>query len=145
VYALALLALAAGCAPGLRSHAERQAARELSCSGAALRVRPIGQLVLGRGALNVLLYDAAGCEREQLYLCVEEPAARCVTRSAQLATGPAQDAALTRALHLLRTTARARCPEATLRVVQESESLFRFEACDGAWLYHCRARGCERL
>jgi hypothetical protein len=124
----------------------RKAERELSCRQPALRVQATGELVVGRQAQSrVLLYDAEGCEREQRYLCVDAREPRCATEVADLPLPAAQHAGLERALRLLRMTARARCPASELRVVQESETLFRFHACDGAWLYHCRARGCERL
>lgn len=144
---LSCVILAVGCASPLVGLAERRAARELSCPPPALRVQPTGELAVRAGAqrLRVELFDAEGCEREQRYLCVEAPRPRCVTHVAELTLPPTQQAALERALHLLRTTARARCPGSDLAVVQESETLFRFHACDGAWLYHCRARGCERL
>jgi hypothetical protein len=140
-----LLACAAGCGSGAAALAERSAVRELSCRPPELRVQPTGEVVVGTPAsLHVTVYDAEGCEREQRYLCVDLPELRCVTRPAELAQ-PEQRRAFDRALHLLRTSARARCPGSELRVVQESETLFRFEACDGSWLYHCRARGCDRL
>jgi hypothetical protein len=139
--------LAVGCASPLVPIAERRAAGELSCRPPALRVQPTGELAVGADAqpLRVELFDAEGCEREQRYLCVDVPQPRCVTHVAELALPPRQRAALERALHLLRTTARARCPGSDLAVIQESETLFRFHACDGAWLYHCRAHRCERL
>lgn len=144
---LSCVILAVGCSPTLASIAERRAARELSCRPPALRVQPTGELEVGRAArrVRVALYDAEGCEREQRYLCLEAAEPQCALQAANLSLPPVQQAALERALRLLRTTARARCPGSELRVVQESETLFRFHACDGAWLYHCRARGCERL
>jgi len=144
--ALLLCLSVAACGAATAVVVERRAQRELSCRTPALRVQATGELVVGRQAQSrVQLYDAEGCEREQRYLCVDAPEPRCATRVADLPVPAAQHAGLERALRLLRTTARARCPESELRVVQESETLFRFHACDGAWLYHCRALGCERL
>jgi hypothetical protein len=137
--------LLAGCGSASAALAERSAARELSCPAPRLRVQATGELAVGvPPALRVSLYDAEGCARELRYLCVEQPQVRCTIRIEALPEA-AHHRALARALHLLRTSARARCPGSELRVVQESETLFRFHACDGAWLYHCRARGCERL
>lgn len=141
-----LWALALGaCAPSLAGVADKTAQREMPCAIPGRRVLPVGRLVVSpRAPLEVALYEASGCEQERLYLCVEQDHPRCEHEIAQLPQ-PDSHAALARALHLLRTTSRARCPAADLAVVQESESLFRFHACDGTWLYHCRARGCERL
>jgi hypothetical protein len=137
--------LLTGCGATTAALAERTAARALDCRPPALRVQPTGELEVGvPTALRVKLYDVEGCEREQRYLCVDAPIVRCTSRVADLPQ-PAEHATLELALRLLRTTARARCPGSDLRVVQESATLFRFHACDGAWLYHCRARGCERL
>ena len=134
----------ASCGSGLAHRATLLAERELHCAPPALRVRSVGELRVGSHAAHrVELYEASGCEQEQLYLCTTE-ARQCAKEIGAL-PWPNTQPALERALRLLRTTARARCPESELRVIQESESLFRFEACDGAWLYHCRARGCERL
>jgi hypothetical protein len=124
--------------------AVRRAERELHCAPPALRVRGVGRLLVGPlAATQVELYEASGCEQEQLYLCSSN-SGRCERELGALPR-PETHAALARAEQVLRAAARARCPEAELRVTQESETLFRFEACDGAWLYHCRARGCERL
>jgi hypothetical protein len=141
VWALAL----AGCAPSLTDAADTTAQREMPCAIPGRRVLPVGKLVVApRAPLEVTLYEASGCEQERLYLCIASEHPRCESDIARLPQ-PGSHAALTRALHLLRTTSRARCPAADLTVTQESESLFRFHACDGTWLYHCRARGCERL
>jgi hypothetical protein len=107
-------------------------------------MRGVGELRSGGRREHVVeLYEASGCDQEQLYVCAVETHA-CVHEIASL-PWPEARPVLEREHALLRTAARARCPESELRVVQESETLFRFEACDGTWLYHCRARGCERL
>ena len=125
--------------------AERAAQRDLACTIPGRRVLPIGRLIADpRAPFEVALYEASGCEKEQLYVCIEAPAPRCERSIAQLPR-PETHAALTRSLHLLRTKSRARCPPADLTVVQESESLFRFEACDGEWLFHCIGARCEQL
>ncbi len=141
---LALLGLGAGCAPSLAKSARLRAERELRCVEPALRVRAVGVLQVGsRARHEIELFEASGCEQEQIYLCSRQTR-RCERELAAL-PWPETHAALARAEALLRQAARARCPDSELRVVQESESLFRFEACDGHWSYHCRARGCERL
>ena len=134
-----------GCAAGLGSVATRQAQRELRCSPPALRMRGVGELrVVGRRQTHeVVLYEASGCEQERLYLCAADT--HGCAHEIDALPWPEAHAAFERALQVLRTAARARCPASELRVSAESETLFRFEACDGAWLYHCRARGCERL
>jgi hypothetical protein len=119
--------------------------RELRCREPALRVRHIGELrVLSWPDHPVSLYEASGCEQEQVYVCADAGNVRCERDIADLPR-PEAHPALVQALSLLRLAARARCPESELRVVQESQTLFRFAACDGEWLYHCRARGCEWL
>jgi hypothetical protein len=134
-----------GCASGVAEVAHGRAARELRCREPALRVRAIGELdVLAWADHPVSLFEASGCEQEQVYVCADAGGARC-ERAIDDLPRPQAHAALTQALALLRTKSRARCPEAELRVVQESQTLFRFEACDGQWLYHCRARGCDWL
>lgn len=136
----------AGCAASLSTVAAHQAERELACSPPALLMRGVGELRVGRTAhpdWNVELYEASGCEKEQLYFCAR--GARDCVHAIDALPWPDAHPAIERALSLLRTVARARCPQSALGVVAESESLFRFEACDGSWLYHCRARGCERL
>ena len=137
--------LLAGCGADLQRLAQLRAARELRCKEPALRVRPIGELrVLSWPEHPVRLYEASGCEQQQVYACVAQGGPRC-ERALEDLPAPQAHAALEQALVLLRKAARARCPESELHVVQESESLFRFEACDGEWLYHCRARGCTWL
>jgi hypothetical protein len=134
-----------GCAHGVTELAHARAARELHCREPALRVRPIGVLdVLAWPGHPVSLYEASGCDQEQVYVCADAGGARC-ERAIEDLPRPEAHAALEQALDLLRKRARARCPESELHVVQESQTLFRFEACDGEWLYHCRARGCEWL
>jgi hypothetical protein len=133
-----------GCGQAAAGVAQQRAERELHCQPPALRVHAIGTLrVLAWPGHPVSLYEASGCEQEQLYVC-SDGQTRCERSIADLPE-PAAHPALERALELLRTAARARCPESELSVVQESATLFQFAACDGAWLYHCRARGCERL
>lgn len=137
----------AGCGAGLADAADRAAQREMPCAIPGRRVVPVGHLVVApRAPLEIALYEASGCEQERLYLCVDDHGAHCEHDIAQLPQpAPDSHAAIARALHLLRTASRARCPAAEITVVQESESLFHFHACDGNWLYHCRARGCDRL
>ena len=135
--------LVLGCGAGSAEVAQARAVRELKCGASELRVQAIGELrVLASPDRVVSLFEAHGCDQWQMYACVDEDGARCERSIAELPYAPAHPA-LERALELLRTTSRARCPASELRVEQESQSLFRFEACDGAWLYHCRARGCE--
>jgi hypothetical protein len=142
--ALASSAIAA-CGPDLAELARRRAMHAFGCLPPALQLRSMGELHVGvRGALRVYLYEASGCEREQVYLCVDEPVARCEPTISRL-PAPALHPALARALHLLRTVSRARCPGSELRVTQESQTLYRYQACDGRWLYHCRAHRCDRL
>ena len=125
--------------------AERAAERDLACTLPGRRVTAIGRLIaVPRAPFEVALFEAAGCEKEQLYVCIDAPSPRCEHDVAALPR-PETHAALRRSLHLLRTASRARCPPADLTVVQESESLFRFEACDGEWLFHCIGARCERL
>jgi hypothetical protein len=128
--------------------AQARAVRELRCRAPALRVQSIGELrVRALPDAPVALFEAHGCDQWQFYACVQAPAGgglRCERDVAELPY-PAAHPALARALELLRTTARARCPASELRVVQESESLFQYAACDGTWTFHCRARGCERI
>jgi len=133
-----------GCALDMGSTARSRAQAELHCTAPALRLRGVGHLRIGSGYTRELtLYEASGCDQEQLYYCSK------VMRRCERDLGavvPHGDVAVVERAHaVLRQAARARCPESELRVIQESESLFRFESCDGAWLYHCRARGCERL
>jgi hypothetical protein len=137
--------VAAGCAGGLAGTAATQAERELHCSGAALRMRGVGTLEVGRADARrrVELYEASGCDQEELYLCAR--GARTCARDIATLPWPADHPALARALDVLHMAARARCPESGLLVSAESETLFRFSACDGTWLYHCRARGCARV
>jgi len=130
------------CAHDLHLRAQRQAVDELRCAAPGLRVRAVGVLQSrAPHAVEVSVFDAEGCDAERRYFCVArracEPTLALVPRE--------QRAGLELALWLLRTETRARCPGDTLRVVQESESLFVLEACDGRWEYHCRATGCERL
>lgn len=140
----ALLVLAAGCGPNLRAIATRRAVAELACAPVALRVRGIGELrVRVPSAHAVELYEASGCEREQVYVCAAETSA-CVREIGEL-PWPEARPAFEQEHELLRAAARARCPESELHVAQESASLFRFDACDGSVAYHCRARGCEAL
>jgi len=112
-------------------------------------VREVGTLTAGVGGaartpLRVTVYDAEGCAAAERYLCTDAEGPRCVRALTALPRAETH-AALSRALEVLRMAARARCPGSTLRVTQESETLFHYDACDGAWLYHCRERGCERL
>lgn len=142
---LSIVIVQAGCAPGVAEVAHGRAVRELRCREPALRVRPIGELnVLSWAGHPVSLFEASGCEQEQVYVCADTGGVRC-ERAIDDLPRPEAHAALEQALALLRTKSRARCPESELRIVQESQTLFRFEACDGEWLYHCRARGCEWL
>ena len=137
--------LIAGCGPSLAALAEQRAVRDFGCRAPALRMQKTGELqVGGRAGLRVELHEASGCDREQLYLCVDQPRARCESAITALPDA-AHHQDIERALHVLRTVSRARCPASELRVVQESQTLYQYEACDGRWLYHCRARGCERL
>jgi hypothetical protein len=144
----ATCATEAGCANDAARVAEARAVRELRCQASALRVQAIGELrVLALGEEPVWLFEAHGCDQWQFYACANgrgESSLRC-GRTVQELPYPAAHPALQRALDLLRTTARARCPESELRVDQESASLYRYEACDGTWIFHCRARGCERI
>jgi len=144
--AAAVLSIAiSACGASLAQLAERRAVGDFGCRPPALRVSEMGELRVGRQpGLRVELYEASGCEREQVYLCVDEPSARCESAISAL-PAHADHRALERALHLLRTVSRARCPGSELRVSQESESLYRYEACDGRWLYHCRRERCDRL
>jgi hypothetical protein len=137
--------LAWGCGGGLAELAATQAERELHCNDAALRMRSVGALEVGRkdARHRVELYEASGCDQEQLYLCAR--GGRDCARDIATLPWPADHPALTRAFEVLHMAARARCPESDLLVSAESETLFRFTACDGRWLYHCRARGCEQL
>jgi hypothetical protein len=140
----AIVLAAAGCGTGLAGIATPLAERELHCGAPALRMRGVGVLrTLGAHPRTVELYEASGCDQEQLYVCAVEMRG-CVHEIAALPWPDARPV-LEREQTLLRTAARARCPEDELRVVQESETLFRFEACDGAWLFHCRAHACVRL
>jgi hypothetical protein len=140
----ACLLTVAGCGASLAQTAARQARRELHCASPALRMRGVGVLrSIEPRAHTVELYEASGCDQEQLYVCAVELHA-CVHEIAGLPWPDARPV-LEREHALLRSAARARCPAGELRVAQESQTLFRFEACDGAWLYHCRARGCQRL
>ncbi len=135
----------AGCGASVGAAAKRAAARDLTCDLPGRRVMAIGRLVADpRAPFEVALFEASGCEQEQLYVCIDTPTPRCERQIAALPR-PETHAALTRSLHLLRTASRARCPPADLTVVQESESLFHFDACDGEWLYHCIGSRCEKL
>jgi hypothetical protein len=139
----ALSLIATGCA-GSSDVARRLAEAQLSCHGRALRVDPIGELWLRpRAPVRLSVYDAHGCGDAQVYLCDEATPVRCVREPSALA--PELASLATRALHLRRTISRARCPAREERVVQESESLWRFEACDGRWTLHCVGDRCERL
>ena len=136
-----------GCGPGLPLRVQRQATRELHCEPPGLRVRAVGVLQSrGPSPVEVSVFDVEGCDLEHRYFCTpgKSGAARCAP-ALQSVTPKTTWAGLQRALSLLRTAARGRCPAETLRVEQESETLFVFEACDGRWPYHCRDRGCERL
>jgi hypothetical protein len=132
------------CAPNMSVSALRRAEGELCCKPPALRFRGVGRLRVGgpRG-LDVELYEASGCDQEQLYVCSR--ALRRCEHALSALPRPDLHAALERAHEVLRLAARARCPESELMVTQESETLFRFHSCDGDWSYHCRARGCELL
>jgi hypothetical protein len=143
--AIAMLVILGGCGSGLSELAESSAQRDLACTLPGRRLQAIGRLTVAPAVpFEVELYEASGCEQEQLYLCTTEPSPRCA-RSIEALPRPDTHAALARSLRLLRTASRARCPTAELSVVQESESLFVFEACDGTWLFHCLSERCERL
>ena len=149
--ALCALLLLLGCGAGLAERAAWQARQDLHCAPSGLHVRQVGTLVAGTGRgqggvgpLAVAVYDAEGCDAAQRYLCTSTPKTSCTAELGALPR-PETHAALKRALDVLRIAARARCPGSTLRVTQESETLFRYEACDGSATYHCRKRGCERL
>ena len=139
----ALAVWTCGCAHDLQLQAQSQAKHALRCEPPGLRVRAVGVLQ-GRApyALEVSVFDAEGCDAEQRYFCAANQA--CSTTLDTLLPKSAR-AGMARALWLLRTQTRARCPGETQRVVVESESLFVLETCDGRWEYHCRAQSCERL
>ena len=137
-------AQAAGCGPSLRAIAARRAAAELACPVSALRVRGIAELRVRVPSVHAVeLFEARGCQREQVYVCARETSV-CTREIAELPWPDARPS-FEQADALLRAAARARCAESELRVTQESASLFRFDACDGSVAYHCRARGCEAL
>ena len=139
---LPTLASLHGCAHDLHFQAQRQAVDELHCAAPGLRVRAVGVLQsLGPYVQEVSVFDAEGCNGEQRYYCMAFQACEPTLERALERVDPG----LERALWLLRTQTRGRCPGEELRVVQESESLFVLEACDGRWEYHCRDAGCERL
>ena len=140
---LLLACVLSACAHDVAARVRGQASRELSCVGEGLRVQVVGTLQ-GRGREPVQLHvvDAEGCDAERRYFCV--PGGACAT-TLEAVTPATSHAGLKRALWLLRTQTRGRCPGDTQRVVQESESLFVLETCDGRWSYHCRASGCDRL
>lgn len=136
ITAAALCQAAAGCGAATARQARTLAETQLACTGRALAVKPIGELVVRpRAPVTLHLYDAEGCGAARAYLCLVGDSGRCVTDTAELPADLAPLAA--RALHLRRTVSRARCPASAERVVQESESLWRFEACDGTWALHC--------
>jgi hypothetical protein len=135
--------LCTACARDVVARVRGQSSGELRCASDGLRVRVVGTLRgPGRAPVELHVVDAEGCDAERRYFCV--PRGACATTLAAVVPAPAR-AGLERALWLLRTQTRGRCPGETQRVVQESESLFRLETCDGLWPYHCRAAGCERL
>jgi hypothetical protein len=135
--------LCSACAHDVVARVRGQASAELRCARDGLRVRVVGTLRgPGRAPVELHVVDAEGCDAERRYFCV--PGGACATTLAAVVPA-ASRAGLHRALWLLRTQTRGRCPGDTQRVVQESESLFQLETCDGLWPYHCRAAGCERL
>lgn len=142
-----LLLLLSGCVRDLHGRAGRQATEELRCAAPGLRVRAVGVLESRPPHVQeVSVFDAEGCDAERRYYCVRDAGSgpRCAVELAGVVSADAH-AGLARALWLLRTQTRGRCPGETQRVVQESQSLFVLEACDGRWQYHCRATACERL
>ena len=139
----ALALLCSACAHDVVARVRGQASGELRCARDGLRVQVVGTLQgPGRAPVELRVVDAEGCDAERRYFCV--PGGACATTLEAVAPTPSR-AGLERALWLLRTQTRGRCPGDTQRVVQESESLFQLETCDGLWPYHCRAAGCERL
>ena len=136
------LLLLHGCAHDLHQRAQRQASDELHCTAPGLRVRAVGVLQSrGPHPQQVSVFDAEGCDADRRYFCVASRGC-----ASTLGFVPKETrAGLERALWLLRTETRGRCPGEAQRVVQESESLFVLETCDGRWEYHCRDAGCERL
>ena len=134
-----------GCAQSLGALVQARAERELACAPPAVVVQPSGELRAraGDGLAALVVFEASGCEREQRYVCAKDTRI-CEHDFARLPR-PDTRAVYEREHELLRKAARARCPGSELRITQESESLFRFDACDGSWLYHCLARGCQRL
>jgi hypothetical protein len=130
------------CAHDLHRRAQRQASEELHCVAPGLRVRAVGMLQSrAPRAEQVSVFDAEGCDDERRYFCTASRGC-----APTLALVPKETrAGLERALWLLRTETRGRCPGEAQRVIQESESLFVLETCDGRWDYHCRDAGCERL
>jgi hypothetical protein len=135
-----LLLSLAGCAT-MRGRVERAAGQELDCKPAKLRVQSLGELQLLEPVLRLQVYHAEGCQQERTYYC--RSGGTCAARLKTLGIGEAARAAVLRALHIRRTTSRARCPSDAERLVQESQTLYRFETCDGRWLVHCLRRGCE--
>ncbi len=134
-----------GCGAGGMGAARGVAERTLGCGGPDLRVDALGELVVGpRDPITVQVYDAHGCAAHSAVFCRTDGPLRCEQTPGAL-VAPAQAQALARALHLRRTASRARCAPETLRVVQESETLWTYHACDGSWDYHCRAGGCIGL
>jgi hypothetical protein len=143
-----LLAVAlGGCLrPDTAAVARMRAEQALQCRGADLVSQSLGELVLRpRDPLRVRVHESWGCKQSVLYFCrTDRRPVECNPDPVAL-LGEDLGADARTALHVRRTASRARCPTSDERVVQESDTLFRFEACDGTWLHHCRATGCTRL
>ena len=139
--AVLLLFVVGGCT-SFGGSVSRLAASDLSCAPAELRVQAIGELEL-LSSLTLRLYQAEGCQQERTYYCHSQRG--CASQLQALGLDAATRHEVARALHVRRTTSRARCPSDAERVVQQSQSLYRFEACDRDVIVHCRARGCETL
>jgi hypothetical protein len=137
--------LLSGCA-ALETQARVRASADLRCEPRLLRVQRVGTLrVRPRAPIELALYQAEGCDGEREYFCAQDGERVVCESVARALPWPESVASIEQARRLLRTSSRARCPGTELRVVQESVSLFRYEACDGRWLYHCRRGRCEGL
>lgn len=138
----ASLLVFAGCT-AWQSLATDEALRELGCPRAELQVQDLGELSLWPGARRTLrLFEATGCGESRVYICPDTPERRCVSEP-QALWGEATAQQVLDALHARRHLSRARCPEAELSLIQIDARRFRFEACDGAWLYDCQGGRCR--
>jgi hypothetical protein len=120
-----------------------EALRELGCPRAELQVQDLGLISLWPEAPRRLrLFEATGCGDSRVYLCPDTPERRCVSEP-QALWGEATSRQVLDAVHARRHLSRARCPEADLRLIQLDSTRFRFESCDGTWLYDCEAGRCR--